>query len=160
MLLFVSRRTSTRRSCRPLASVDLTLKTVVEKDLGGNFKLWIISFGVKREKDQTQTVTIHLTPPSKDSATKVGAASLTEAIETAIVSAAEGAQQSGTEEYPLLFSGLTVELEFTVKTTGNGKGSIPVITPVTVDISGQVAKNATQTIKIVFEDPNLKKTSK
>jgi hypothetical protein len=142
----------------PLASVDLTLKTVVEKDAGGTFKLWIISFGVKREKDQTQSVIIHLTPPSPENPTKVGAASLTEALESSIVSAAEGAQQSGTSDYPLLFSGLTVEIEFTVKTTGNGKVSIPVITPITVDISGQVAKNATQTIKIVFQDP--KKTEK
>jgi NTP-dependent ternary system trypsin peptidase co-occuring protein len=142
----------------PLASVDLTLKTVVEKDAGGTFKLWIISFGVKREKDQTQAVTIHLTPPSPDNPTKVGAASLTEALESAIVSAAEGAQQSGTDEYPLVFSGLTVDIDFTVKTTGNAKISIPVITPITADISGQVAKNATQTIKIVFQDP--KKTDK
>jgi hypothetical protein len=142
----------------PLASVDLTLKTVLEKDAGGTFKLWIISFGVKREKDQTQSVTIHLTPPSPDNPTKVGAADLSSALENAIVSAAEGAQQSGTSEYPLLFSGLTVEMEFTVKTTGNGKVSIPIITPITVDISGQVAKNATQTIKIVFQDP--KKTGK
>jgi hypothetical protein len=142
----------------PLASVDLTLKAVVEKDAGGTFKLWILSFGVKREKDQTQSVSIHLTPPSPDNPTKVGAASLTEALESAIVSAAEGAQQSGTSEYPLLFSGLTVELEFTVKTTGNGKVSIPIITPITAELSGQVAKNATQTIKVVFEDP--KKPSK
>jgi Trypsin-co-occurring domain 2 len=137
----------------PLASVDLTLKTVVEKDAGGTLTLWIISFGVKREKDQTQTVTIHLTPPSPDNPTKVGAGDLTSALDSAIVSAAEGAQQSGTSEYPLLFSGLTVEIEFTVKTTGNGKVSIPIITPITADISGQVAKNATQTIKIVFQDP-------
>jgi hypothetical protein len=142
----------------PLASVDLTLKTVVEKDAGGTIKLWILSFGVKREKDQTQEVTIHLTPPSPDNPRKVGAASLTDALESAIVSAAEGAQQSGTQEYPLLFSGLTVSIDFTVKTTGNAKVSIPIITPITADISGQVAKNATQTIKIVFQDP--KKTDK
>lgn len=74
----------------PLASVDLTLKTVVEKDAGGTFKLWIISFGVKREKDQTQSVTIHLTPPSAENPTKVGAVSLTEALESAIVSAGRG----------------------------------------------------------------------
>jgi Trypsin-co-occurring domain 2 len=133
-----------------LASVDLTLKTVVEKDAGGTFKLWIISFGVKREKDQTQTVTIHLTPPSADNPTKVGAVNLSSALVSAIESAAEGAQQSGTSEYPLLFSGLTVELDFTVQTTGNGSVSIPIITPITAGLSGQVAKNATQTIKIVF----------
>jgi hypothetical protein len=136
----------------PLASVDLTLKTVVEKDAGGTFKLWIISFGVKREKDETQTVTIHLIPPSPDNPKSVGAVTLGAALESAIVSAAEGAQQSGTTDYPLMFSGLTVELEFTVKMTGNGKITIPEIAPITADISGQVAKNATQNIKIVFQD--------
>jgi hypothetical protein len=147
----------------PLTSIDLTLKTVVEKDAGGTFKLWIISFGVKREKDQTQTVAIHLTPPSPENPTKVGAASLTDALESAIVSAAEGAQESGTSQYPLLFSGLTVDLDFTVKTTGNGGVSVPVITPITVDLSGQVDKNATQSIKVVFGDatkPDSKAGSK
>jgi hypothetical protein len=56
----------------PLASIDLTLKAVLEKSAGGTLNLWILSFGTKREKDQTQTVTIHLTPPSPDNATKVG----------------------------------------------------------------------------------------
>lgn len=137
----------------PLSSVDLTLKALVEKDTGGTFKLWIISFGVKREKDQTQTVTIHLTPPSPDDPKPVGAVNLGTALEQAIVSAAEGAQQSGTTEYPLMFSGLTVELEFAVKMTGNGKITVPEITPITAELSGQVAKNATQTIKIIFQDP-------
>jgi hypothetical protein len=137
----------------PLASIDLTLKTVAEKDAGGTFKLWIISFGVKREKDQTSTVTIHLTPPSPDNPKPVGAVTLGEALRTAIVSAAEGAQQSGNKDYPLLFSGLTVELEFTVKTTANGGLTVPDIVPITAAISGQVAKNATQTIKVVFQDP-------
>jgi hypothetical protein len=142
----------------PLASVDLTLKTVVQKEVDGTIKLWIITLGAKREKDQTQEVGIHLTPPSKDNPTKVGAASLTDALERAIVSAAEGAQQSGTSEYPLLFSGLTVSIEFAVQNTGNAGASIPIITPITVDLSGKVSKNATQTIKIVFQDP--KKTDK
>jgi hypothetical protein len=140
----------------PLASIDLTLKTVVQKQAGGTFKLWIISFGATRENDQTQSVQIHLTPPSPDNPTKVGAASLTDALESAIVNAAEAAQQSGTDEYPLLFSGLTVELDFTVQTTGNGSVSIPVITPITVDLSGKVSKNATQTVKIIFQDPKAK----
>jgi hypothetical protein len=137
----------------PLASIDLTLKTVVLKEAGGTFKLWIISFGATRENDQTQSVQIHLTPPSPDNPTKVGAASLTDALESAIVNAAEAAQQSGTDQYPLLFSGLTLELDFTVQTAGNGSVSIPVITPITVDLSGKVSKNATQTIKVVFQDP-------
>jgi len=139
----------------PLASIDLTLKTLLEKDAGGTINLWIISFGAKRETDSTQTVTIHLTPPSPDNPTKVGA--LTPALASAIVSAAEGAQQSGTSEYPLLFSALTVELEFTIKTTGKAGIKVPIITPITVDLSGQVAKNATQSIKIVFQDKDVKK---
>jgi len=65
----------------PLQSVDLTFQTVAEKDAGGTVKLWIISAGAKRESEQTQEVTIHLTPPSADNPTKVGAASLTEELE-------------------------------------------------------------------------------
>jgi Trypsin-co-occurring domain 2 len=143
----------------PLASVDLTLKTIVEKDAGGTFKLWIISFGAKREKDQTQTLTIHLTPPSPDNPQKTGTANLTAALESAIVSAAEGAQQSGSKDYPLDFSGLTVEMEFTVKVTGNAGVKIPIITPITADLSGNISRNATQNMKIVFQDPKKKGTT-
>jgi|HubBroStandDraft_1064217.scaffolds.fasta_scaffold02596_4 hypothetical protein len=144
----------------PLASVDLTLQTVVSAEGGPTIKLWIISLGATREKDETQTVTIHLTPPSANNAVAVGAADLTKALETAIVSAAEGAQQSGTPDYPLKFSGLTVQLEFAVKTAGNASINIPQIVPITAELSGKVSKNATQTIKIVFQDPTSKPPAK
>ena len=137
----------------PLASVDLTLKTVLEKTAGGGINLWIISFGAKRERDETQTVTIHLEPPSPKNPTKVGAESITAVLERTIVIAAEGVKNSGTAAYPLHFSGLTIELEFTVKWEGSaGANKIPVVTPITVDLSGKVDKNATQTLKIVFAD--------
>jgi len=48
-------------------------------------------------------------------------------------------------------------MEFTVKTTGKAGIKVPIITPITADISGQVARNATQTIKIVFQDKDVKK---
>lgn len=134
----------------PLASIDLTLKSVVQKQAGGTFKLWIISFGVSRENDQTQTVTIHLTPPTGKEPTKVGAVDLTAALQSVIVSAAEGAHNAGTVDYPLEFSGLTVELDFTVQMTGNAGVQIPQIIPISADLSGKVSKNATQTVKVVF----------
>ena len=137
----------------PLASIDLTLKSVVQKQAGGTFKLWIISFGVSRENDQTQTVTIQLTPPSGKEPTKVGAVDLTAELQSVIVSAAKGAQNSGTADYPLQFSGLTVELDFTVQMTGNAGAQIPQIIPISADLSGKVAKNATQTVKVVFGKP-------
>jgi NTP-dependent ternary system trypsin peptidase co-occuring protein len=136
----------------PLQSIDLTLQTVAEKDAGGTFKLLVISLGAKRAKEETQEVIVHLTPPSADNPTKVGATSLTEALENAIVSAAEGAQNAGTKEYPLIFSGLTVNLSFVVKTTGSAGISVELL-PVTFELTGQVAKNAAQTIKLVFQDP-------
>jgi hypothetical protein len=144
----------------PLASIDLTLKTVAEKDVGGTLKLFILTLGAKREKDQTQTVTIHLNPPSASNPKNIAASPLTLDLEHTIVSAAEGAQQSEDSGFPLIFSGLTVELEVTIKMSGTAGAKIPVILPITPELTGQVSKNATQTIKIVFQDRKAESPAK
>lgn len=134
-----------------LKSVDLTLQTIAEKEVGATFKLWVISFGAKHDYKQTQEITIHLTPPNANNPTKVGAANVTEALQSVIISAAQGVQKAGTTDYPLNFTGLTVSLSFTVANSADGSGSIT-ITPVTAEISGKVSKSSVHTLKITFDD--------
>jgi hypothetical protein len=75
-------------------SVDLTLQTVADKQGGAKIKLWVISFGATHEYKQTQEVVIHLTPPTGKGPSNVGAVNVTEALESTIVSAAQGAQNA------------------------------------------------------------------
>lgn len=138
-------------------SVDLTLQTVAEKQGGAKIKLWVISFGATRDYKQTQEVVIHLTPPTGKGPVNVGAVSITEALESAVISAAEGAQNAGTKDYPLSFSGLTVTLAFVVQNDLSGGASIPIITPITAEISGKVSNSNTQTLKITFDDSTTAK---
>jgi hypothetical protein len=134
-----------------LKSIDLTLQTIAEKEVGGTFKLWVITFGAKRDYKQTQEVVIHLSPPNANNPSKVGAASVTEALQATIISAAQGVQNAGTADYPLSFTGLTVSLAFAVQNDVNGGASIT-IAPINIDLSGKVSKSNTQTLKIVFDD--------
>jgi hypothetical protein len=133
-------------------SLDLTLQAVAEKQIGGKIKLWVITLGATHDYKQTQEVVVHLSPPSPQAPQKVGAVNVTEALESTIISAALGAQHAGSTDYPLKFSGLTVTLAFVVQNEINGGITVPIITPVTVDLSGKVSKSGTQTLKIVFDD--------
>jgi hypothetical protein len=138
-------------------SVDLTLQTVADKQGGVKLKLWMISLGATREYKQTQELVIHLTPPTGKAPLSVGAISVTEALESTIISAAQGAQNAGTKDYPLSFSGLTVTLAFVVQNELSGGASIPIITPVTAELSGKVDKANTQTLKVTFDDSTTAK---
>jgi hypothetical protein len=138
-------------------SVDLTLQTVAEKQAGAKIKLWVISFGGTHDYKQTQEVVIHLGPPSAKAPVKVGAVNVTEALQSTIISAAQGAQNAGTTDYPLDFTGLTVTLAFVVQNELSGGVTIPIITPVTLDLSGKVNKSNTQTLKITFDDSKTAK---
>lgn len=110
-----------------------------------------------RDYKQTQEVVIHLTPPTGKGPVNVAAVSVTEALESTIISAAQGAQNAGTKDYPLSFSGLTVTLAFVVQNQLSGGASIPIVTPVTAELSGKISKSNTQTLKIFFDDSTTAK---
>jgi hypothetical protein len=52
---------------------------------------------------------------------------------------------------------LTVTLAFVVQNELSGGVSIPIITPVTADLSGKLDKSNTQTLKVVFDDSTTAK---
>jgi hypothetical protein len=132
-----------------LATITLTLQTVITKDKEAQFKLWVISLGSTVEKENTQEMVIQLTPPSHLDPSAAGTTSLTEALEHTIVSAVDGARDAGSPEFPLNFTGLSASIGFTVKKTGKVGGSIQV-SPITAELSGSLAKTVVQNIKVVF----------
>lgn len=142
----------------PLKSVTLTLQTIASKNGGLHIKLWIISIGHVWTKEKSQEVVIVLTPPSAGNPIEIATQTLSEELEDAIISAAEGVSNAGQGKIPLKLSSLSAELGFTVKGDTSVDANV-VISPVTVEFKGDLSKTAVQKIKVVFETPQPKKPS-
>ncbi len=142
-------KTLSRDNYPLLTSVTLTLQTTVAKQVGGQIKLWVITIGKKWEKAKSQELVIQLTPPSPNSPRSAAAESLTAALESTIVSAVEGAQNAGTQELPLKFTGLQASISFAVR-KGTSAGARIELLPISADFSGDIATTAVQNIKVVF----------
>jgi len=139
----------------PLKQVKLTLQTVATKKGGVTLKLWVINIGGTYEKDKTQQIDIILTPPAPGAPKQVGAVSLTQELEDAIFSAAQGVKNAGTGPSPLNFSSLDVQLSFTVKGDASGGAAIAIV-PITLDFTGDLSKTAVQTLTVSFAAPTPK----
>jgi len=142
-------KTLRRDDYPPLTAVTLTLQTTVAKQVGGGIKLWVVALGAKAEKSELQEITIQLTPPSPNSPRNLTDENLTSALESAIVSAVEGAQNAGSPGLPLAFTGLQVSISFVVKSNAGGGAKIEIL-PISADLSGEISDSATQNIKVVF----------
>src|SRR5215470_3648049 len=133
----------------PLSAVTLTLQTTAVKQTGGQIKLLVVSLGGKAEKSELQEIIIQLTPPSPNSSRNAAEESLTSALESAIVSAVQGAQNAGSPGLPLAFTGLQVSISFVVKSNAGGGAKIEIL-PISADLSGEISDSSTQNIKVVF----------
>jgi NTP-dependent ternary system trypsin peptidase co-occuring protein len=143
----------------PLKQVKLTLQTVAAKKGGVTLKLWVINIGGTYEKDKTQQIDIVLTPPEPGAPAPVGAASITQELQDAIVSAAQGVKNAGSGPIPLKFNSLDIQLGFTVKGDVNGGAAIAIV-PITVDFTGDLSKTAVQTLTVSFAVPSPVKPGK
>lgn len=132
-----------------LKSVKLTLQTVATIKGGAKIKLWVISFGHTWERDKSQQVDIELTPPKPGNPKAISSESLTQELEDAIISASQGVKAASSGPVPLNWTGLTVQLSFTVK--GDTTGGVNVqIMPVTAEFSGDLSKTAVQKLTVTF----------
>ena len=133
----------------PLKQVKLSLQTVATKKDGVTLKLWVLSFGSTVEKTSTQQMDLTLVPPPAGLPKKVAAVSLTEDLESAIISAAEGVQKARTGTPPLELSTLDVQIGFTVKGDVNGGPNVT-LAPITLGLTGDVASSNVQVITVSF----------
>jgi len=136
----------------PLKQVKISLQTTAAKKGGVTLKLWVINIGGTYEKDKTQQVDIVLTPPVPGAARPVGAVSIAQELQDAIVSAAQGVANAGAGPIPLKFSSLDIQLGFTVKGDVNGGAAIAIL-PITADFTGDLSKTAVQTLTVSFAAP-------
>ena len=145
-----------QKSLPPLQSVKLTLQTTASAKGGAKIKLWVISFGHTWERDKAQQVDIELTPPNAGNERNVSTKSLTEELEDLILNAAQGVKDAGVGKIPLKWTGLTVELGFTVKGDTSGGANVQIV-PITAEFSGDLSKTAVQKLVITFKSPTPKK---
>jgi len=133
----------------PLKQVKLSLQTVATKKDGITLKLWVISFGSTVEKTGTQQMDLVLVPPPPGLPEKTASSSLTDDLQNAILSAADGIQNAKKGPVPLVVGSLDVQIGFTVKGDVNGGPNIT-LAPVTLGLTGDVSTSAVQTITVTF----------
>jgi hypothetical protein len=97
-----------------LKQVELTLQTTATKKTGATIKLWVINIGGTVEKDKMQQIDIVLTPPPPAESTKSfkseSTVSLSQELESAIFSVAEGVKNAGVGKIPLKCSSIKVQI--------------------------------------------------
>ena len=133
----------------PLSSVNLTLSTQFSGKVGAKLSFFIISVGGGVTKESVQTLKLTLVPP-KAGARDPKSTGFAESLSTAIVNAAKAVKEAEQEKPPLTLKELSATIKFVVKKEGEG-GAKFIITPVTVDLGGNIQSVETQEIGITFK---------
>lgn len=138
-----------------LNSVDLEFESAFTSSGGGGAKFIIFAFGKNIEKENVHTISYTLTPPQPGEGIKVAARKgMSEQLVDAITGAAKAMKEVKlTNDPPLEFSKLVVELKFVVTTT-NEAGLEFEITPIPIglEIGGALEKSATHKIVVTYEN--------
>jgi hypothetical protein len=127
-----------------LDSVVLTLQTAITVGVGGKLKFLIFWFGMTWQKEQAQELVLTLTPPPSS----VQEQSLSSQLAKAIVEAADGVRKAKTGTPPLDLNSLNVSITFIVTQEVSGGFTL---TPVTLDLSGNLKKKALHKIELKFK---------
>jgi len=131
-----------------IKTVTLTLQTVATKQIGGTFKLWIITFGHQVQKETTQQIVVQLGRPATPAAALQ--ATIDEELVNAIVTASQGVKNSDVGPFPLQPQKLTIELSFVITRDTTAGGSFSV-TPVSLDLKGDFKNQATHKMSLEFD---------
>jgi len=133
-------------------NATLTLQTVITRSVGGKIKLWIFSFGKTWEKERSHELVLKLTPPPPATPGRrlMAERTLAQDLEDAIVEAALGVHNAEMGDPPLSLSTFKVTISFVVTEDGSA-GFEFTISPVTLELKGELKKKAIHTIALEFE---------
>ena len=141
-------------SLPPLSRVTLNLKSVLEKESGGKFSLWIVRFGKKVAEEVVQTVSLELTPPTGARTERnTQPISISEALAEAIIVTARATAQAQLGAPELELRRLTATVRFGVSTDSGGSLNFQIL-PLTFDIGGNVDREAIQEVIVEFRHPS------
>jgi len=154
----VTGKNGTPKTMPPLKTADFDFKTVVDVKGGPSVNFWIIKLGYTRENQTTNEVAFEYIPKFLGTGgryTKPRALDLKDELSKAIDQAAneiKGEKASDTSPLPLQFKSLAVTIGFQVTNDYQGGVNIP-IHLVTLGLSGDVNRAATQSVKLTFSFP-------
>ena len=136
-----------------LSRATLNLKSVLKKESGGKFSLWVVSFGKKVSEEVVQEVSLDLAPPPRSPERtspndREDTIDISTALAEAIIAAAEAVDQAQLGSQ-LGLRKLTAAVRFGVSTDGGGSLQLQIL-PLTIDVSGDVDRGAVQEIVVEF----------
>jgi hypothetical protein len=132
----------------PLATVTITLQTVITVSGGVKFKFLVFSFGQTWEKERSHELVLTLVPPKPRPGTKAG---LADELADAIVEAASGVRDGLAGSTALALSALKATVSFVV--TGNtSAGGDFTLEPIKIELKGDLKTKAIHKIELSFKN--------
>jgi Trypsin-co-occurring domain 2 len=142
-ILEVEKDASSGGSRLTIKEADLTLRAVLTKDIGGDFKFKLFGHefggGVELTKADTQTIEIKLAPSAEDAMT-FGAEEVSEKLVTALRAIRASVSSAAAAEPRFTLSEASVELNFEVDKDGK----------INFIIAGEGKKTNAQTVKLTL----------
>lgn len=137
----------------PLSEVSIKFKTITKKTTSGSIKLFVFSFGKKRQKEFTNEVEIVLNPEPAGTPLPVSGSKIkiSDQLVASIVSAAEAIKNIKDSPPKLKTSSVSTELKF-VLTNSNTPGVSVELAPFTLGLEKTFEKSAVHTIKIKYSN--------
>jgi hypothetical protein len=150
----------------PLKKVTVNLKTTAERNAGGTFKIFVISFGTTNTNSSEETLNIDLTGEiGKEAGAEAAAAPppvstrLAGTLQAAFASLKSAGFDNNSK--PLSTSGLSLTQKFIVKSGNTGGATVDLtawtIVPVSIGLSGGQNKSFEQQIVFEFAKPEPQK---
>ncbi len=139
----------------PFQSATVSVATTVEKELGGQLKLFVFNVGAVQTVDNASTLTFELLPPKPPTVAHVQAfnpVDIKNMLAKEITAAKLGFVAANAQTKALQADKVEIEIEFTVKTQGSGGVDTGTILPVGITINGKYSQKSGNTIKLVFSN--------
>lgn len=132
-----------------LKNATLTLHTHLSEDINGDFNLFIVTFGSDLDKEQTQSLTIELGPPSENDWPEASDDREASTLARAIVTAYEATNKVEHATPALHLRTLKSDVSFIVNTHVSSGASFELM-PVTPHLKGSLSDAMSQTLQIIF----------
>lgn len=132
----------------PLATVTITLQTVITVSGGAKFKFLVFSFGQTWEKERSHELVLTLAPPKTRPAIKT---ELADELADAMVEAASGVKDGLAGSPALALSALKTTVSFVV--TGNtSAGGDFTLEPIKIELKGDLKTKAIHKVELSFKN--------
>jgi hypothetical protein len=150
--LAVAQQLAKEKNLPALESVTLTLQTVAVKGLGGTVRLFIFKLGATTTTTGTSKIVLTLTPPGPSEEKALGPVESN--LVNAMLAASEAVKAARGSLSGFEAKQVVCEYSFGVKEEGSGTVGLTLeLVPISVEVGGDVSKQAIQTVTVSFKRP-------